>query len=83
MMMMTLFIMEKHRTSLQRICPKLKHYEGFSRVHYFGILFGKGISKMMSSKFIYIQVFVYYFRACFEKNKTCICDKVFQWKVEL
>ena len=40
MMMMVVFIMEKHRVTLQRTCWKRKHYGGFLECAFFGILFG-------------------------------------------
>ena len=40
----------------------------FFGMHSFGILFKRGILKVMSGKSIYIQVFVQSFRAGFEKK---------------
>ena len=57
MMMIVVFLMEKHWASSQRTCWKWQHYGGFlESLHSIGIRFGRGISKAMLDKSIYVQV---------------------------
>ncbi len=57
-----------------------KRHVGNGRVftmHSFGIVFGGGFLKMVLGKFIYTQVFMHSFRACFEKKNPFIWETIF------